>query len=55
MLYSRGFCHPSNFFSKAATKLIDLIAKLFDFQNTLGDTIIGLSNTFAQASIASTK
>jgi hypothetical protein len=45
MLNSRCLGYPSNFLSEAAAKLIDLIAKFFDFLNTLGETIIGLPNT----------
>ena len=50
-----SFATLATFFSKAMAMLIDLIAEFFDFQNTLGDMIIGLPNTFAQASVASTK
>ena len=50
-----SFATLATFFSKAMAMLIDLIAEFFDFQNTLGDMIIGLPNTFAQAFVASTK
>ena len=53
MLYSCHFCHPNNFFFEAAAKFIDLITEVLDFHKTLGEMIIGLSDAFAQAFVAS--
>jgi len=55
MLYSHHLCYPSNLLSKATAELIDPIAEVLDFQQTLGEMIISLFNAFVQTSIASTK
>jgi hypothetical protein len=51
MLYSRCFCHPSNFSLKPRQSLLISSPRSL----TLGRMIIGLSDAFAQAFVASAK